>query len=218
MSRMTGQMKNNQLEKEENEQNDKGLARLVNLVRGEKLTIDKIFPYKQITKEGYIKHKNSQYQALLKVRTYDLQSMNESDLERLITAFQRLLQVYIEPIKLTSMSYPTETNVQQNFYEEKIRQYDERLRTGRVTERQHALLQNKRLRAFEELKRMEWAEENLKDLAFFMLVFGDDMKELDNNIRKIQRLGKMHFGLDHIKDERIIVNYIRKLMNMNMEL
>lgn len=195
-----------------------GVNRLSNIIRGEKITIDTIFPYKNITREGFLVHKDGGYQALLKVRTYDLQSMNDNDLNQLIQAFQRILQVYIEPIKLTTMSYPTETGVQQSFYEQKIKQYEQILAEGNLNERQYQAYQNKRLRALEEHQRMEWAEENLKDLAFFMVVFGDNAEELTNNIRKIQRLGKMHFGLDHITNERITINYIRKLMNMNMEL
>src|SRR5699024_6288766 len=114
----------------------KGLSKLLSIFIGTDRDIVDVFPYKRITEDGFLEDKDGHYQAYLKVKTYDLQSMNDNDLGMLTQAFQNMLKVYTEPMKILSMTYPTETRDQQNFQRAKINQYNQRLQNEQLTARE----------------------------------------------------------------------------------
>lgn len=205
-------------DKSEDKQEQKGFKKLIDLVTGGDEKVTELFPYKKITKDGYLLHKNGQYQVFLKVRTFDLQSMNDNDLERLTRTLQTLFRVYIDNLKLISMTYPTETKAQQAFQRKKIDQYQERLQDPNLSQWQREGLENKRFRAMEELQRMEWAENNLKDLTYLIVLFGESIEELEENIRTVQRIGKRQFSLEPLKKEGTLKTIVKQLMNMNKEI
>lgn len=201
-----------------NEKLTEGFKKLLSLFVGVDRSITDITPYKEIREDGFLAHKDGHYQAYLKVKTYDLQSMNDNDLNRLTQSFQNLLRIYTEPFKIISMTYPTETRDQQNFQRAKINQYNKRLQNDRLTSRQRDVLDNKRLRAMEELRRVEWAEDTLKDLTFFFVVYGETIEDVKESVRSMQRLGQRYFGLNHITDKQILENIVSQLNNMNREI
>lgn len=208
---------------EENDKKEKGTLnsvfnKIISMIVGTDRSLIDLFPYKKITDDGYVTHKNGDYQAYLQITTYDLYSMNDEDLTMLTSSFQNLLRVYVEPIKIISLTYPMDTKEQQNFQQEKIKQYSQRLQNPKLSLRQQKLLENKRQIAYEELRRIHWAEQTLKDLTFFMVVYGETKEDVIENVRNIQRLGKRHFGLEHIKKKQHLENIISQLNNMNRDI
>lgn len=191
--------------------------KITSIFRGENLSVVQIMPYKRITNEGFIEHKDDHYQAYLRVKTFDLQTMNDSELNLIIQVFQTLLKVYNEPLKFISLTYPTETKVQQYFQKKKIFQYSQRLQKQEKNNKARKGLLNKRNRAMDELQRMKWAESTLKDLTYFLVVYGKTPEEVEENIKTIQRLGRRRLEFEHIQSKKELERIIKRLMNMQQD-
>lgn len=176
-----------------------------------------IMPYKRITEEGFILDKNNEYQVFLRIKTYDFQSMNDDDLESLINVFTTMTRVYVDTIKYISLTYPTETYNQQKFYNDKIVTYEKRLLSESISNRQVEVINNKRLRAIEELNRMEYIEKRLKDKMFIVVLYAKDKRKLVENIRTLQRQGSRVFGLQVINKISMLESIISSLINMKTD-
>lgn len=176
-----------------------------------------IMPYKRITEEGFLLDKNDEYQVFLRIKTYDFQSMNDEDLESLINVFTTMTRVYVDPIKYISLTYKTETHKQQKFYEDKIANYEKQLLDETISNRQVEVINNKRLRAIEELNRMEFIEKRLKDKMFIVVLYAKDKRKLVENIRTIQRQGSRSFGLQVINQRAMLESIVTSLINMKTD-
>ncbi|MEC2469376.1 hypothetical protein P9X10_32255, partial [Bacillus cereus] len=71
--------------------------------------------------------------------------------------------------------------------------------------------------AVENLNRVLWVEKNLKELAFFIVVYGENEKELIKNVKDIKRYGGRQFDLQNMKAKEV-EKLIFKLQNMNSEM
>lgn len=193
------------------------LDKIIALVKGSDLDITDTIPYKRITKDGYLVDKNNQLQAFLRVKSNDLQSLNQADLEKLIDGLTTINRVYTEPFKILSTTYPSDTSVQQRFVQEKINRYRKQLVVGNITDRERKIIEKKRFRAMEELRRVKWVEDELKELAFFIVVYGKGISEIKESVRSMKRLGERDFAMVHIKKTQALTAIIRRLTNMNSE-
>ncbi|MFI8496632.1 hypothetical protein ACIGC1_27995 [Peribacillus butanolivorans] len=180
------------------------------------LPIIDIMPYKSITKEGYLLNKQNEYQAYLKVKTADLVSMNNSDLNRMIQQLTGLCRVYLEPLKIVAMTYSTETTQQQAYWKGRINQYRKLLSKG-LSDVEHVRHEVMLKLALDNLRRVTWVEEALSELTFFIVCYGKNKKEIETHVRDILRLGGKHFNLQKV-DKKNIENVLFRLNNMNTEL
>lgn len=200
---------------------NRAVERLKSLFDKDSLSIiDKIW-YKRITPEGYIVDKNDRYQAYFKVRTADLYSMDDNDLERYILQFTNLLRIYTEPLKIYSMTYPTETKKQQNYYAKLIKRYTREMEYYKETkpnQRRYEEIANKHDRALEQFRTQSWVEDNLKDLIFFIAIYGESKEALEENLRSMKRLNSTTFNIEHISDQTTLINLMKKMHNMTNEL
>ncbi|RBP59337.1 hypothetical protein DES36_11962 [Alkalibaculum bacchi] len=176
-----------------------------------------IIPYKRITKEGYLVDKENAYQAFIKVKTTDLISMNMSDLNRMISQLTNLCRIYTEPIKILSMTYSTETIEQQLFWKNKINEYRKMLLSSNITNSEYERYEVMIKLATDNLRRVNWVEDSLSELTFFIVVYGKNEKEIGIHIRDLIRLGGRQFDLQQLKDKDL-ENILFRLNNMNTKM
>ncbi|MFP7474492.1 hypothetical protein SFC55_26245 [Niallia taxi] len=180
------------------------------------LPIIDIMPYKRVTKEGFLIDKHNEYQAYLRVKTNDLVSMNNSDLNRMISQLTSICRVYTEPFKILSMTYSTETSKQQLFWKSRINKYRRVLVSDNVPESEITRHEVMLRLAVDNLRRVTWVEDNLTELTFFIVVYGKNQKELEQRVRDMTRLGGKQYDLQLVNRDNI-ENILIRLNNMNTE-
>jgi len=180
------------------------------------LPIIDIMPYKRVTKEGFLVDKHNENQAYLRVKTNDLVSMNNSDLNRMISQLTSICRVYTEPFKILSMTYSTETSKQQMFWKSRINKYRRVLMDDNAPELEFTRHEVMLRLAVDNLRRVTWVEDNLTELTFFIVVYGKNQKELEIRVRDMTRLGGKQYDLQLLNRDNIEKILIR-LNNMNTE-
>ncbi|TRZ39357.1 hypothetical protein CEQ21_07285 (plasmid) [Niallia circulans] len=180
------------------------------------LPIIDIMPYKRVTKEGFLVDKQNEYQAYLRVKTNDLVSMNNSDLNRMISQLTSICRVYTEPFKILSMTNSTETSKQQLFWKSRINKYRRVLMADNVPESEITRHEVMLRLAVDNLRRVTWVEDNLTELTFFIVVYGKNQKELELRVRDMTRLGGKQYDLQLVNRDNI-ENILIRLNNMNTE-
>lgn len=122
-------------------------------------------------KKGILVDRRDNLQVYLKVKTTDLISMNKDDLNRFMNQLTSLCRVYHEPFKILSLTYSTETTEQQVYWKRMALRYQGKMSQD-VSERNEEHLWSQRYSlAIENLNRVLWVEKNLKELAFFIVVY-----------------------------------------------
>lgn len=180
------------------------------------LPIIDIMPYKRVTKEGFLIDKHNEYQAYLRVKTNDLVSMNNSDLNRMISQLTSICRVYTEPFKILSMTYSTETSKQQLFWKSRINKYRRVLMSDNVPETEITRHDVMLRLAVDNLRRVTWVEDNLTELTFFIVVYGKNQRELELRVRDMKRIGGKQYDLQLVNRDNI-ENILIRLNNMNTE-
>ncbi|PDZ62305.1 hypothetical protein COA27_26850 [Bacillus cereus] len=177
-----------------------------------------IAPYKSIDKKtGTLVDRRDNLQVYLKVKTTDLLSMNQDDLKRFMNQLTSLCRVYHEPFKILSLTYSTETSVQQVFWKRMAIRFQNRMNREGVGKEEEALWYQRYSLAVENLNRVLWVEKNLKELAFFIVVYAKNEKELVKNVKDMKRYGGRQFDLQNMKAKEV-EKLIFKLQNMNSEM
>uniref|UniRef100_UPI00344C70E4 hypothetical protein n=1 Tax=Carnobacterium sp. TaxID=48221 RepID=UPI00344C70E4 len=180
------------------------------------LPLTDIVPYKKITKEGYLIDSQNEYQAYLKVKTSDLVSMNNTDLNKVISQLTNLVRIYSEPMKVISMTYATETSAQQRYWKGKINQYRRTLLSETLSESEYNRYSLMQKLAVDNLRRIMWVEDNLSELTFFIVVYGKNAKDISVKVRDIVRLGGKSFELKQVNKQKV-EDIVFRLNNMNTE-
>ncbi|WP_147809074.1 hypothetical protein [Bacillus sp. SH7-1] len=177
-----------------------------------------VSPYKRIEKEtGILVDKRDHLQVYLKVKTTDLYSMNEDDLRRYMNQLTSLCKVYHEPFKILSLTYSTETTEQQVYWKRMAVRFQGRMNQEGVSKEQERVYYQRYSLAIENLNRALWVEKNLKELAFFIVVYGKDEKELVKNVKDMKRYGGRQFDLQNMRAQEV-EKLIFKMQNMNSEM
>lgn len=173
-----------------------------------------ITPYKRVNENGYIIDSKNHFQALLKVKSRDLFSLNESELNLLISNFTDINRVYLSDYKILTLTYPSSTNNQKMFWKSKIKKYRSDLANSSLSLIEKNKLKVKLKLANDNFRRVKWVEDMLEELNFFFFIYGDSEKELQKNIQEMIRIGGTALSLELMNKEEA-TNIIKKLMNMN---
>lgn len=177
-----------------------------------------VSPYKRIDKDtGILVDRRDDLQVYLKVRTTDLYSMNEDDLRRFMNQLTNLCKVYHEPFKILSLTYSTETTEQQVYWKRMAVRFQSKMNREGVTKEEERVCYQRYSLAVENLNRTLWVEKNLKELAFFIVVYGKNEKELVKNVKDMKRYGGRQFDLKNMKAKEV-EKLIFKMQNMNSEM
>ncbi|OTX54175.1 hypothetical protein BK723_10660 [Bacillus thuringiensis serovar pondicheriensis] len=177
-----------------------------------------VSPYKRIDKDsGILIDCRDNLQVYLKVRTTDLYSMNDDDLRRFMNQLTNLCKVYHEPFKVLSLTYSTETTEQQVYWKRMALRFQAKMNREEVTNEEARVCYQRYSLAVENLNRALWVEKNLKELAFFIVVYGANEKELIKNVKDMKRYGGRQFDLQNMKAKEV-EKLIFKMQNMNSEM
>lgn len=177
-----------------------------------------VSPYKRLDKKtGILVDRKDNLQLYLKVKTTDLHSMNDDDLRRFINQLSHLCRVYHEPFKVLSLTYSTETTEQQVYWKRMAMRFQRRMNQEGVTKKEERVCYQRYSLAIENLHRVIWVEKNLKELAFFIVVYGGTEKELVKNVKDMKRYGGRQFGLKNMQAKEV-EKLVFKMQNMNSEM
>ncbi|PGX11849.1 hypothetical protein [Bacillus sp. AFS033286] len=177
-----------------------------------------VAPYKQMDKKtGVLVDQRDNLQVYLRVKTTDLVSMNQEDLNRFVNQLTNLCRVYHEPFKVLSLTYSTETTVQQVYWKRMATRYQMQMNHEGVTKAREKILYQRYSLAVENLHRVLWVEKNLKELAFIIVVYAKNQNELERNVKDMKRYGGRQLDLEHMKPADV-EKLVFKLQNMNSEM
>ncbi|MEG0553755.1 MAG: hypothetical protein RR533_09585 [Carnobacterium sp.] len=160
-----------------------------------------LFPYKRI-EDGFVVDKVEKYQAYLKIGTRNVYALSGSEQQQIMDHLTTLVRVYAEDISIISLMFPAGTEEQQVFWRRHLMQARRRKNRAQIQS------------CTEQIGRMLWIEQNLSNLEFYWIVYGDTKKELSEKIRDIKRNGGMNLNLEDTSPE-IMEQIIFKLNNMN---
>lgn len=189
---------------------------LFSFFRSLDLPVTDIMPYKRCTDNGILVDAQDEYQAILRVKTTDLVSLNETDLKVYITQFTNLCRLYTDSLKLLALTYNTETTEQQVYWRSRMLLY-RRILTSNLTSSETQRYTTMLKLASDNHRRSIWVEENLTELTFFFIVYGKTEKQITERLKDIQRYGGKVFALKQL-DQRNVEDLIFRLTNMNTDL
>ncbi|KLN95150.1 MULTISPECIES: hypothetical protein [Bacillota] len=177
--------------------------------------ISELLPYKKILKNEVLVTNDDRFQIFFRVKTTDLTSISEDGFIRMVNKLTYLNRVYLEPYKIYSLTYPTETIEQGIFWKNRIQEAKRELFNNREPYLDKYLKWNLKL-AYDNYERVDLVS-TLPELMFVIAVYGNTLKEVKNHADIMKQAGGKELGLKILKDEEL-VNVIAKLMNPNSSL
>lgn len=177
--------------------------------------ISELLPYKKILKDGVLVTNDDRFQIFFRVKTTDLTSISEDGFIRMVNKLTYLNRVYLEPYKIYSLTYPTETIEQGVFWKNRIQEAKRELFNNKDPYLDKYLKWNLKL-AYDNYERVDLVS-TLPELMFVIAVYGNTLKEVKNHADIMKQAGGKELGLKILKDEEL-VNVIAKLMNPNSSL
>lgn len=177
--------------------------------------ISELLPYKKILKGEVLVTNDDRFQIFFRVKTTDLTSISEDGFIRIVNKLTYLNRVYLEPYKIYSLTYPTETIEQGIFWKNRIQEAKRELFNNRDPYLDKYLKWNLKL-AYDNYERVDLVS-TLPELMFVIAVYGNTLKEVKNHADIMKQAGGKELGLKILKDEEL-VNVVAKLMNPNSSL
>lgn len=177
--------------------------------------ISELLPYKKILKDEVLVTNDDRFQIFFRVKTTDLTSISEDGFIRMVNKLTYLNRVYLEPYKIYSLTYPTETIEQGIFWKNRIQEAKRELFNNRDPYLDKYLKWNLKL-AYDNYERVDLVS-TLPELMFVIAVYGNTLKEVKNHADIMKQAGGKELGLKILKDEEL-VNVVAKLMNPNSSL
>lgn len=177
--------------------------------------ISELLPYKKILKNEVLVTNDDRFQIFFRVKTTDLTSISEDGFIRMVNKLTYLNRVYLEPYKIYSLTYPTETIEQGIFWKNRIQEAKRELFNNREPYLDKYFKWNLKL-AYDNYERVDLVS-TLPELMFVIAVYGNTLKEVKNHADIMKQAGGKELGLKILKDEEL-VNVIAKLMNPNSSL
>lgn len=119
------------------------------------------------------------YMDLLQIRSKDLVTASEDEVEYDILKFCKLYRLYEEDVKLLVMNFPCNTKIQQEYLQRKMN------RTTNMIFRENLQRQ---------IDELVWLEKNNTTREFYLMIFAKTLEELDENRRLLK--STLHTGRD----------------------
>lgn len=163
--------------------------------------IEEILPFIDIEEDNTFKTKNG-YIDIFQIETKDLNSLNDDEANRHMFEFSNFLRNYIDDMKIISMTFPVNTQIQQKHIQKKI-------------ENTNNYIYKEFL--YKKLNELITIEEKRKNREFYMMLFYDDENTKREREMQILRLVSSNIkisALDLDKKLRIIF----KLNNQNSKI
>lgn len=127
---------------------------------------------------------------ILQIKTKNLTSANEEEIEMDVLHFTRLYKTYSSDLKFIALNFPTETKIQQEYVKHKIST------TANTINIEHLKI---------KLSQLEWIEKNRTDREFYLMFFSDDELKYKDNLAIIQKnIGEHIHELDKDKKNQVL--------------
>ena len=156
-------------------------------------------PYIDLTAEGYLVMRDKRYQNMVQIESHDLNTLTESDKNRLIEEFSRFLTSTNFPQKYLSIRSNVDTSDQRNYWAKMYRQAKNELQKKRI------------LQTIEQLK---FVEENATNQEYYLLFSATTIQELQRAENEIYIFGGQALGAKPVSIEKK-VKILDRLMNMS---
>ncbi|XIM20677.1 hypothetical protein N8C03_14625 (plasmid) [Enterococcus faecium] len=189
--------------------------KLLDLVVPKDKDMCELLPYKKVLKDGILVTNDDKFQVLFKVKTTDLTSISEDGFMRMVNKLTYLNRVYLEPYKIYSLTYPTETIGQGIYWKNRIQEAKRELINNSDPYLEPYLKWNLKL-AYDNYERVELVS-TLPELMFVIAIYGKTIKEVKNHADVMKQAGGRELDLQRINEEDL-TNVITKLMNPNSSL
>jgi len=170
-------------------------------------------PYKQISDEGIIQTNQDTYQAFLKIRSEDLSELGQGNFMRISNKFWGFNNMYDQPYKIISLSFPTDSKTQQMFWERRqqqsLRELQECIDISEMvtTEYIHEL-------ATEQLIKAKNLSKNTIEMVFILVVYGSSIANIKKNIQTAVSSGGHELRLK-LLGKRDATVLTKKLLDLN---
>lgn len=135
---------------------------------------------------GHIQTKTG-YMDILQIKTRDLRSMNDSDLEYLFIVETRFLRTYPHPFKEVTLNFPSNCDTQKRFWE-----------TKRMNTTLKVLLDFIDRKIFE----FNFLENNRTNREYFIFVYADTPEALEERTNTIKKVRESSFPLIDISKQK----------------
>lgn len=162
--------------------------------------IPEIIPFLDIDDNEAFKTKNG-FMDIYQISSYDISSMNIYETKNGILSFAKLLRVYKKNMKIVSMNFPTNTQIQKDYIKRKISKCKDQYRCEELKK---------------EFQKLEAIERLRSDREYYIFIFAKDEEDLNNKRNSILKAGK-NLGVNSVDIEKKI-KIIYKLNNMNSKI
>lgn len=148
---------------------------------------------------GLLLDREGQWQAILKVRSNDLDALSVSAQIEYMDALTSIARTYTPDIKILVATTPVDTSMQQRYYSRLL-----------LTASQHAAQSRsrnwhaRRGLAAEELRKVTHVGNSRNDLNFYLYVYGETKQTLLKNVASLQKMGSNTYGLTMLGTEDVI--------------
>lgn len=186
--------------------------KLIDLIVPKDKDSSELLPYKKIINEEILLTNDNEYQAFFRVKTTDLTSISDDGFLRMVNKLTYLNRVYLEPYKIYSLTYPTDTVMQGLYWQHRVQEAKREILNNQDTHKEKYLKWNLKL-ASDNFERVDLVK-TLPELMFVIAVYGQTQKELKNNSEIIKQAGGKELGLQKITGNDL-EHIISKLMNPN---
>lgn len=190
-----------QLKKEEKEKIKKEKKELKEEYKKVQKVVIDLLPFLNITEDGEFITKNG-YIDIYQIKSKDLNSLNNDEINRHIYEFTSFLRGYTDDLKIISMHYPVNTKVQQENIENKINKTNNPIYIKYLNEK------------LEELKALEKIRKNKE---FYLMLFFKNKRDKKEKEIYLNRKLSNAIGIKEIDiDKKIKILY--KLNNQNSKI
>ncbi len=162
--------------------------------------IPELIPLLDIEENGAFKTKEG-FMDIYQINSYDISSMNMYEAKSGILSFTKLLRMYKKNLKIGSMNFPTDTQVQKDYVKRKINKCNDKYRCEELKK---------------EFQKLEAIERLRSDREYYVFIFAKDEEDLESKRKLILKAGK-NLGINSIGNEKKL-KIIYKLDNMNSKI
>lgn len=162
--------------------------------------VKELLPLCYVTEKDNFKCKE-EYLDIFQIESMDINAMNEYDIKMYILSLTKILKTYIDDIKIISMNFPANTQVQQDYINKKIKECRNQVHLKFLNERKSQLEAIERIRTNRE---------------YYIIIYGETEAELEKNkVTLISSSASIRIGEIHLEKK---IKIIKKLNNMNSKI
>lgn len=163
-------------------------------------TTKELLPLLSVTEDENFKCKE-EYLDIFQIESMDINAMNDYDVRGYILSLTNLFKLYLDDVKIISMNFPANTQVQQNYVSKKIKECKNEV---------HLKFLKERLRQLEAIERIRTNRE------YYIIIYGATEEELEKNKATLIS-SSASIKINEIETEKKI-KILKKLNNMNSKI